>query len=296
MPVDDFYLDFATAQFGATVAADAARILASLEGEIKVSDWGPGPGALHHPASPAARAKVEQFAALRDKVSGPGNLARFDYWANTLRASIAMGDSVAARNALGGALNAAKQEKDPGKQSALVQDAISRRIELARSWDRLMNLQISVCDTPGELGTIANLEQQTRTRTAWLIAFDRDLTALAGKPLPPECDPGRTYAGPDRLTVLTVRGTAARGEALTLPILAVARQPVKSVHVLVRTLGAGEWQTIKAINSGRAVWKATLPPATGDIEYRIEAESADGARLAWPATAPDLNQTVVIGE
>ena len=30
------------------------------------------------------------------------------------------------------------------------------------------------------------------------------------------------------------------------------------------------------------------------VEYYVEAETVNGALLRWPATAPDLNQTVVV--
>jgi hypothetical protein len=39
-----------------------------------------------------------------------------------------------------------------------------------------------------------------------------------------------------------------------------------------------------------------LLAAREDFEYRVEAETADGRRLQWPATAPQMNQTVVVEE
>lgn len=41
----------------------------------------------------------------------------------------------------------------------------------------------------------------------------------------------------------------------------------------------------------------TEPPLTiptADIEYQIIAARADGTRICWPATAPELNQSVVV--
>ena len=62
----------------------------------------------------------------------------------------------------------------------------------------------------------------------------------------------------------------------------------------VRPLGSGEWKTIPATHLARAVWSATIPAASDDFEYRVVAESATGANLTWPATAPEMNQTVVV--
>jgi hypothetical protein len=43
----------------------------------------------------------------------------------------------------------------------------------------------------------------------------------------------------------------------------------------------------------RGVYRAQLPPLADDIEYYVEARVA-GQSFVFPATAPDLNQTVVL--
>ena len=53
-------------------------------------------------------------------------------------------------------------------------------------------------------------------------------------------------------------------------------------------------QTVPSRHLARAVHEATLPPAQDDFEYHITAETAAGQTLVWPATAPDLNQSVII--
>lgn len=46
----------------------------------------------------------------------------------------------------------------------------------------------------------------------------------------------------------------------------------------------------------RAVYEAKLPLAQDDFEYYVSAETAGGNQLIWPATAPQLNQTVVTSQ
>lgn len=58
----------------------------------------------------------------------------------------------------------------------------------------------------------------------------------------------------------------------------------------LRPLSRGDWQTISATHIARAVFEAKLPAARDDFEYYVTA----GENLVWPATAPQLNQTVVI--
>ena len=70
------------------------------------------------------------------------------------------------------------------------------------------------------------------------------------------------------------------------------QQPVKSVVVHSRPLGRGDWKTVEAKHVACAVWNAPLPAVTQDFECQVVAESATGATLTWPATAPAINQTV----
>jgi hypothetical protein len=148
----------------------------------------------------------------------------------------------------------------------------------------------------GELGTIANLEQHSRVRNAWLTGFDADLLQLLGKPLPPQCEPAKAYSGPPRLTLLTVRGSAQVGEAIKLPIIALDKVPMKAVAVHFRQLGLGKWTTVPAAHVARAVYEVKLPAAQDDLEYYVTATRANGEILNWPSTAPHLNQTVVFNE
>jgi hypothetical protein len=313
MPVDDFYRDFAAAQFGTTVAEAAGKILADADGFTTVfnpkyptfsgsSEWSGGPGGLRILRDPWEKLRdshyafVAKFAALRPQVNGAGNLERFDYWMNTLNASGKMVELACMRGALDMTIEKMNAEKDPAAKKTLAEAALARRRELACGWEQLMTLQIQLASTPGELGTIANLELHTRNGNHWLTAQDKAIAAVLGTPLPADCAPAQTYAGPAKLAVLTVRGSVAKGEILKLPIIALDGKPVKSVVAKVRPLGKGDWQTVEAKLVGRAVWNATLPAATADFEYQIEAKTADGKKLVWPATAPQMNQTVIVTE
>ena len=40
--------------------------------------------------------------------------------------------------------------------------------------------------------------------------------------------------------------------------------------------------------------RVNLPEAGEDIEYYIKVKTAARKKLVWPATAPELNQTVVV--
>ena len=171
------------------------------------------------------------------------------------------------------------------KAARAADKALPVRLQLARDWEQLITHQLAATDTHGEMGTIANLEQQSRRTLHMVDGHDRALVEALGRPLPAEAQPVKTYLGVPRIIVPTVRDSVRPGEAVSLRIVALDRQPVMGVLALVRPLGRGDWQAVKTEPVGRAVWRATLPAAAEDYEYRIEALTADARKLVWPATA-----------
>lgn len=300
MPVEEFYADFARANFGAGVAAQAGAILARTDGAglPEPTKWDKGPGGIIAAETPWEQIRdryrfVDEFAALRAQVRGAGNLERFDYWLGTFRCMAEMARMGALRGVFEKQMTAIKDEKSAASRQALAREALANRVELARSWERMMSALVAVAGTPGELGTIANLEQHNRRLLHFLDAHDAELAAALGSALADSAQPGGAYRGEARVFVPSVRTLAAYGERLSLKIIAPAPEPVRGVRVYWRGLGAGALLPVAALHVGRAVYRAELPALAGDIEYYVEAETAKGGKLVWPATAPKLNQTVV---
>ena len=133
----------------------------------------------------------------------------------------------------------------------------------------MMTHLLETVSTPGEMGTVANLELHTRVSGGYLTNSDARLEELLVKPLPGDCAIPTDYAGKPRLVVPTVRSVVLDGEALQLKILVLDQQPVQSVSVHIRPLAKGEWRTIEASHLARSAWQAKLPPATEDFEYSI---------------------------
>ncbi|MHC5055662.1 MAG: hypothetical protein ACYTKD_13210 [Planctomycetota bacterium] len=167
----------------------------------------------------------------------------------------------------------------------------------------MMTHQLAATDTPGELGTIANLEQHTRRRLRLLSAHDAKLAKALGGPLPPEVTLSGDYGGPARIIVPTVRSLVAPGEALLLKVILLGPAKAQAEGdpagaLLWRPLGGREFSRVPLVEVGRAVHRAALPPvpegAIG-IEYYLEARCG-GETLVWPSTAPGLCRTVVLFE
>ena len=116
-----------------------------------------------------------------------------------------------------------------------------------------------------------------------LSGQDAKLEKLLGEPLPATAHPWKDYRGAPRLVVMTARTTANKGESLKLKIIALDKQPVKSVTVKLRSLGRGDWQTIPAAHIARAVFEAKLPTARDDFEYYVTLAKT----LSGPPTRPN---------
>jgi hypothetical protein len=299
LPVDDFYADWCQAQFGVAVAPQAAQIFSRMDGRLpRPACWAlggqygqsAGPGMVGdadpRPWQEVAKeyAFVDELAALRPQVKGAGSLDRFDYWLGQFKYLRAMGKLRCSRSVFDQAVDRAEREP------AAMEAALKARQQLVADWCAMMTHLLETVSTPGEMGTVANLELHARLSGGYLTNFDARLEKVLGRPLPADCAIPDTYTGKARLIVPTVRSVVNKGEVLRLRIIALAQEPVKSVTVHVRPLGKGEWKALPAAHTARAVYEAKFPAAHEDFEYYI----TGGEKLLWPATAPQINQTVVV--
>jgi len=301
MPVEDFYVDFARANFGETVALAAGKLLASIDGVNlpQPAVWKKGPGGIKIETAPwsAIRPRyafVDELGRIRGLVVGAGNLERFDYWLNTYRAMATMAEAGCERGELDREMAVVAAEKDPGKKRELARNALITRIRLARIWELLIRFQIAAVDTPGELGTLANLEEHNRAFLQFLGAHDGELAMALGSPLPGAIEPSKQYEGPARIIVPTVRTLVPKGETLALKVFILDRNPADRASLFYRPMGRGAYREIPVSHVARAVYTATIPPVAEDLEYYIRAETSTGQELVWPAMAPALAQTVVV--
>ena len=302
--VEAFYDDFARASFGGEVGAAAGKILARIDG-VTLPDparWIRGPGGIIPNPVPWSAVKhdyafVDELAALRPVIKSKGDLERFDYWLNTYRYMAAMAEAGCHRGELDAAVIRMAAQKKADQKAASAGEALHARIALARAWERMIAFQIAATDTPGELGTLANLEQHNRKNLQFLEIHDKELNSVLGKPLPGEVRLSNAYPGPVRVIVPTVRTMSRPGERVTLKVILIASDGKASGELAWRPLGGSEFKYISLEHVARGVFQVklpTIPAGAMGIEYFIQA-CADGRTLRWPATAPALSQTLVLG-
>jgi len=254
---EDFYADWAQANFG---LAAAGRIFTALDGRVpQVTDGGCPSGRLTPERKPWSAvapqfAFVDEFAAFRPRVRGAGNLDRFDYWLNTFQYLRALAQL----------------------RCALAQ---TNAAELTRLWREAYRCLLATVNSPGALAMVVNMEQHP----GW-----GPLVARSAAPPWPQ-----TYQGEPRIIVPCVRSVIGHGEPAALTVLVLDNQPPRSVRLCWRPLGGAAWQQRALTSTGRARYRVALP-AADDFEYHLAAETAGGRQLIWPATAPEINQTVVV--
>ena len=320
LPIDDFYRDWCRAWFGPEAVKPLAALFTRIDGGgppnisqstrganlPRPSTWISGPGGIVVNDTPWEQEKVryafvDEMAKLRDKVQGAGNLARFDYWLNTMRYLRAIGHLGCARGELDQAMAQVQAQKDPVQKKQIADQALAIRSKLARLWETMMTLQLAVTDTVGEMGTIANLEQHVLrnpredSKHRFIDIHDTVLAHALGGQLPDQVHPTTRYLGKSRLIVPTVRTSISQGERLTLKVIVLDNDQPQAAKLLWRPLGHGTWKTIPLTHVGRGVHTVTLPPAPGlGLEYYVQVKTAAGREMLWPATAPAINQTVVV--
>jgi hypothetical protein len=302
-PTADFFRDWAAANFGPNVADRVAAIFGKLDG-IDIPAPAEGcPGNVRVNQQPWSEEQrqyqfVGELESLRAQIAGAGNLERFDYWLDTFRFMRAMAQFGCMRGELDRIVARLDKQKDAKKRTTIARsEALPVRIEMARLWSRMLSYQLACVNTPGELGTIACIEQGSRVANSVLACHDKTIAAALGSQLPGDVQPSRDYSGPARILLLTAPSSVAVGTSVPIKVFLVAPQKARGGSLFWRPLGVGNFSEVRLNHVTRAVYQAMIPPqneATIAIEYYVRATWADGSASVWPATAPSLCQTATL--
>jgi hypothetical protein len=296
----DFYGDWALREFGLEAGTPAAAIFEKIDGALpKPCTWVAGPGGIQPDARPWDKVEkeyafVDKFAALGSRIKGAGNRERYDYWLNTFLYLRAVGEVNCAWGEYNRLMDRVKQQKDAVAQKDLArQIALPARVRLVRLVGMVFDHLLATVSTPGELGTVANWNQHNLPDL--LTKPGKELTRVLGEPLPPEARLTQSYHGPTRIIVPTRRTGLGANEALRLKVIILSETPPRAAILCWRGLGDRRFNNVPLKFVARGVYSVQLPAgAKDDFEYYIQVELMDGKPVYFPATAPRLNQTVVV--
>lgn len=311
MSATSLYQDYACHEFGSEVGNRVASIFESLDGTVgneghlgfrmpRPAAWITGPGVIQPNEIPweeeaGKYAFVDSLYALRDQVKGKGNKARFDYWLNTFSCLRAMGELGCMRGLLDNRMKElSAQPSEKAKRSFVEDKVLPLRIDLSRKWEQMIGYLMQTVYTSGELGTLINLESQTRKTYRFLTKYDQELEVAYGKKLPAEMYLSETYSQSPRLIVLNERTVIGKGEAYKMEVTVLGTNHIDEVPVLMyRELGKGKFKAKKMTLEKQQTFSVQLPDSTEKtIEYYITM-NVDGKKLSYPASAPEVNLTWV---
>lgn len=311
LSVEDFYADWAKAQFGKEVAKQMADLFVSLDGNSKVktigqreanlprpSDWLGGPGGIF----PDSRSWddvqidynfIDKMENMQTDVRGTGNLDRFEYWLNQFRYLRAIGKFRCTMYSYNKAMEKVRNEIDPDLQKKLIKENVFpfRKQEIEDLGEIHKHLLNSV-STTGGLGTVTNWQQHSIPKL--IEETGRELVKILGEELPSAMNPSKSYSGNERMIITTIRSSIDADEPFQLKIIFLGKKP-KSAAFYWRSMGNGNYKKIDLKHITRNSYGIVLSPdlIQGDFEYYIKAVSDKNKNLFFPATAPVLNQTVI---
>jgi len=290
--LDQFYRDWATRQFGPEAGPAVAEVLAGMEKKAKsesaalhpVLGWDGPPGAIMPNPKPWASEQskfefVARLEKLRGMVTSPGNLERYDYWLSAFQCLKIMGEYATVRHRF----ESAAEDED-------WQEALDQRRKMARLWEDLMTAQIRRVSNSSDLGEIINLEILNWHQLV-VLTWDEQMEAGLGTEIPNDANPSMRYTGPPLMAVDAARSMLYADEPLRLKVRVMGNPHSVTVHY--RPLGEGRYASQTLTHVARGVYTLTLPPRSDDFEYYLEARTS-AEKVVYPATAPNLNQTVVV--
>jgi hypothetical protein len=315
LPIEDFYADWALTQFGPEAAEPIAKLFTSLDGGPKAPDggqrtsnlprpstWVKGPGGINPDERPWEEVSreydfVDKMAKLRPQVKGPGNLERFDYWLNNFRYLRAVGQVNCTWAKFNAAMKKVKDQKNPDEQKRLARQlALPLRKKLIAEVAEVHRYLLATVSTNGAMGNVNNWQQHIMP--SLLTEPGQELAKILGEDLPADAIPSNQYVGPLRIFLPTVRTSLNIGEDLKLKIIILAQNQPKDAALYWRPMGKGKYNRIALTHIARGVYSVKIPAQQikTDLEYYVKASSNDGQTVSFPATAPNINQTVIVSE
>jgi hypothetical protein len=87
------------------------------------------------------------------------------------------------------------------------------------------------------------------------------------------------------------------GEDLRLKVIILTQKQPRDAFLYWRPMGTGNYTKATLTHVARGVYSVTIPAReinNEDLEYHIKVTVDDNRSIYFPATAPQINQTVVV--
>ena len=292
--MDVFWAEWGRGTFGGDAGAEAGRALGKLDGShIAINALIRGGHGTTDAQIAELFAPLRHMEAVRPRIQGTGNRERLDYWLNLVRASELRVRTWVLAARLAEEVKKTTTAQPDRKQALARENVLPLRLSVARSYEQLIAALAACAKTPGELGTISSIE--SGMREAIVSAHDQAIARMLGEPLPPGAAVGTAYRGAPRIFISARRTLANAGEPQEIRAFVLSGAKCTGMTVHWRSLGEGRFRNLAATHRSRQAYRVNLPARSrGAVEYYLEAALDNGQKVVWPATAPAINQTVVL--
>jgi hypothetical protein len=179
----------------------------------------------------------------------------------------------------------------------IIKHVIPKRIQANEDWRELVHQLLSVVQTKGEMGTVANLQQHNMDYLDLLTKHDNKIVSITDEPLPESALPDRKYSGPDRIIVPTRRTNLGKNEGFQLKIIVLSEDSITESTLYWRKFGDQKFnkRPIDFIKEGHGACSLKASEfSNSDFEYYIMVELSTNNTLRFPKAAPEVTRTMVI--
>lgn len=314
LPTSDFYIDWCNAQFGREAGTDLAKIFVKLDGANKnqpakvhtanlyrTSEWGTfGPGLVYNTNEKWETIKsnfafIDSIISIKDKIKGLGNQERYTYWLNTFLFQKSMAELGCLLGEMDALTKSVKIEKDIIIQKQTIRNNIlPLREKSAAKWNEMYNYLLAKLNTPGELGTIANLEMHNLEKMKILTRNDSLYQAVLNEQIPALVFP-KLYNGLSRIIVPTKRTVLESNEDFNLQVMVLSKEKIRGGKLFYSELGNKNHKEYKFKNVARGVYSLSISKNDinkNDFEYSIEFNT-ENEKIVYPKGAPNVTKTVI---
>ena len=293
--MDAYWADWGQGMFGSAAGAEVGRVMQKLDGShLRINALIGGGAKTTDAAISEVFAPLREMERLRPRLQGVGNLERFDYWYNLVRASHLRVRTWVLAARLGSKMADVNAIQEAGNQaSAVRKEILPLRLDIARTYEAMIMAFVNCAKSPGEIGTISSIESGSRARI--VSSQDAAIVKMLGEPLPGEAAVNTAFRGTPRIFVSAKSTQANAGQPREIRAFVLSGPRCAGVTLYWRPLGDGAFKQVAGTHRARQAYRVTLPAQSqGAIEYYLEAALEDGGKLAWPATAPSISQTAVV--
>jgi hypothetical protein len=293
--MDAYWSDWGRGLFGGDAGAEVGRALQKLDGgHLGINALIRGGTGTTDAQISGFFAPLREMEALRPRIQGAGNLERLDYWLNMVRASQLRVRTWVLADRLAGKMKEANAMKEADRKLSFVRnEVLPLRLEIARSYESMIATFVNCAKSPGEMGTISSIESGCRGRI--VSAQDQAIAQMLGEALPAEAAVSTDYRDAPRIFVPAGRTQMSPGEQQEIRAFVLSAAKCAEMNLYWRSLGEGRFKKLVATHRARQAYRAALPVLSqGTMEYYLEAALENGQKVRWPATAPSINQTVIV--